>query len=112
MTSTMTMTEGIPKQPDISYHPDEAKYRARSVRRLAENPDLLNVPLPDGFPGRVDGPIVWEGADWTNEDQWVYNLSTTELEEIDTALAHFKSLLSDDIHAISRHSRTDLPIQV
>jgi hypothetical protein len=28
------------QQPDIEYHPDEAKYHARSARLLAENPDL------------------------------------------------------------------------
>jgi hypothetical protein len=82
------------KQPDIEYHPDEAKYRARRTRRFAENPDLANAPLPDGFPKKVEGPIVWEGDDWTDEEQWVYNLSNTELKEISNALTHFKSLSS------------------
>jgi hypothetical protein len=82
------------KQPDIEYHPDEAKYRARTTRRLTDNPDLANVPLPDGFPQKVEGPIVWEGKDWTGEEQWVYDLSDAELEEISNALTHFKSLSS------------------
>ena len=82
------------RQPDIGYHPNEANYRARTARRFAENPDLAKVSLPDGFPKKVEGPIVWEGNDWTGEEQWVYNLSETELKEISNALTHFKSLCS------------------
>ncbi|KAK0474936.1 hypothetical protein IW261DRAFT_535872 [Armillaria novae-zelandiae] len=78
------------KQPDILYHPDEAKYLARTARRLAEDPSLPDVPLPDGFPPRVEGPIVWDGGDWASEDQWVYRLGGAELKEIDAALEHFK----------------------
>lgn len=82
-------------QPDIEYDPDEAKYRARVARNLAEDPDRVNVALPDGFPKRVDGPIVWAGSDWKSEDQWVYNLSSAQLDEIHAALEHFKSIPLD-----------------
>lgn len=85
------------KQPDISYHPDEAKYLARAARRLAEDPALPDVPLPDGFPPRVEGPIVWDGGDWTSE-QWVYQLNGAELNEIDAALDHFKGPLGSIKH--------------
>ncbi|KAL0947545.1 hypothetical protein HGRIS_013641 [Hohenbuehelia grisea] len=88
----MTVTSPVPRQPDIEYHPDEEKYHARTARRLAENPSLPLVPLPEGFPAKVEGPNVWEGKDWTSEDQWVYKLSDAELVEIDAALAHFKGL--------------------
>ncbi|KAJ7491180.1 hypothetical protein FB451DRAFT_633633 [Mycena latifolia] len=94
-TETMTVTTSVaegPKQPDISYHPDEAKFRARTARRLAEDPMLPQRPLPEGFPPSVEGPGVWEGKDWTDESQWVYTLTETHLEEIDQALAHFESL--------------------
>lgn len=93
-TETITATApatGAPKQPDISYHPDEAKFRARTARRLAEDPTLPQKPLPPNFPPSVEGPNVWEGKDWTDESQWVYNLSEAQLEEIDHALAHFES---------------------
>lgn len=92
MTETPTATTNgtHPKQPDIEYHPDEAKFRARTARRLAEDPTLPSQPLPEGYPTKVEGPIVWEGKDWTSEEQWVYQLSTSELEEIDNAVAHFK----------------------
>ncbi|KAM6495155.1 hypothetical protein JOM56_009778 [Amanita muscaria] len=79
-------------QPDIEYHPDEIKYRARTARRLEDDPSLPFTPLPDGFPKRVEGPIVWEGKDWKSEDQWVYVLSPTELNEIDDAVRYFKKL--------------------
>ncbi|KDQ08465.1 hypothetical protein BOTBODRAFT_179821 [Botryobasidium botryosum FD-172 SS1] len=81
-----------PKQPDISYHPDEKKFKERTVRRLAEDPSLPQAPLPAGFPTKICGPIVWEGKDWKDEKQWVYQLNPTELEEIDGALAYFKGL--------------------
>ncbi|KAJ7778639.1 hypothetical protein DFH07DRAFT_901329 [Mycena maculata] len=86
------MTFSWPKQPDISYHPDEAKFRARTARRLAEDPTLPQRPLPAGFPPSTEGPIVWEGKDWTDESQWVYNLTDEHLQEIDRALVHFESL--------------------
>ncbi|KAJ8488392.1 hypothetical protein ONZ45_g13972 [Pleurotus djamor] len=85
-------TNDLAQQPDIDYHPDEAKYKARTARRLAENPDLPKQPLPAGYPAKVEGPIVWEGKDWTSEAQWVYQLSPSQLEEIDSALRHFKGL--------------------
>lgn len=90
-TETETITSNN-QQPDISYHPDEAKYRARTAQRLSQDPTLPQAALPDGFPSKVEGPIVWEGKDWNNEDQWVYKLSPADLQEIDDALAHFRSL--------------------
>lgn len=92
MSYTTTTTETLlqSKQPDIQYHPDQAKFQARTARRLAENPNLAQTSLPAGFPLKVEGPIVWEGKDWTSEDQWVYKLSAAELQEINDALAHFK----------------------
>ncbi|CAA7265330.1 unnamed protein product [Cyclocybe aegerita] len=94
MSASVPTTDSIPtaRQPDIEYHPNYDKYLQRTARRLAENPDLPNTPLPPGFPARVDGPIVWEGKDWTSEKQWVYVLSEEELKEIDGGLAHFKGL--------------------
>lgn len=79
-------------QPDIAYHPDEAKWRARTARRLTEDPTLPTQPLPEGFPQQVDSPIVWEGKDFIDEDQWIVNLTENQLHEIDGALRHFQSL--------------------
>lgn len=81
-----------PSQPDIAYHPDRAKWQARTNRRLRENPSLPTSPLPDGFPKKLNSPLVWEGKDWHDEKQWVYDLSEAELKEIDDAMQHFYGL--------------------
>jgi hypothetical protein len=65
MSVTATQTE-----PDISYHPNLEK-------------------LPRGFPEQLTGPIVWEGEDFENEDDWTLALNAEQLEEIHGALEHF-----------------------
>ncbi|KAF8636290.1 hypothetical protein AX17_003657 [Amanita inopinata Kibby_2008] len=85
-------TTEVTQQPDIGYQPDEAKWRARTARRLAEDPSLPTSPLPEGFPRQVDSPLVWEGKDFTDEKEWVYQLSADQLVEIDNAVKHFHSL--------------------
>jgi len=81
-----------PKQPDISYHPDEANYKARTARRLAQDPTLPQRSLPEGFPKKLESPLVWEGKDWTDPAQWEFTLSEAHLKEIDDAVKHFKGL--------------------
>ena len=84
------MSAVLLKQPDIEYHPDEAKYRERTTRRLKADPSLPKTPLPDTFPKQVSGPIVWKGSDWTSKDQWVYHLSPEGLDGIHEGMKHFK----------------------
>ncbi|KAF8954539.1 hypothetical protein BDZ97DRAFT_1864586 [Flammula alnicola] len=67
------------KQPDIIYHPDEAKWKARTARRLAEDPTLPRISSRLG------------GKDWTSPQ---YELSAEQLKEIDDALKYFKGTLS------------------
>lgn len=86
------MPVSVAVQPDIQYHPDPVKYKALTARRLEQDPGLLQMSLPPGFPAKVEGPIVWEGKDWINEDQWVYKLNEEEIQEIEGAVAHFESL--------------------
>ncbi|KAF8995161.1 taurine catabolism dioxygenase TauD [Cyathus striatus] len=83
------------KQPDITYHPDRAKWHARTARRLSEDSSLLQKPLPNGFPKKLESPLVWEGKDWKDEPQWVYQLTEEQLKEIDDAVKHFHGL---DLH--------------
>ncbi|KAG6829270.1 hypothetical protein H0H92_005090 [Tricholoma furcatifolium] len=94
------------RQPDIEYHPNEAKYKARTARRLAEDPTLPNTPLPEGFPEKVESPLVWQGSDWKGEKEWVYELNSDQLKEIDDALKHFRSLDKPLGHI----SRTTFPL--
>jgi len=79
-------------QPDIEYHPNEEKWKARTARRLEEDPSLPNSPLPEGFPAKLTSPLVWQGSDWKNESEWVYDLTPEHLEEIDQAVNHFHGL--------------------
>jgi hypothetical protein len=90
VTAATLSTEHTRVQPDISYAPDRERWSTRTAQRLAEDPTLLSIPLPEGFPRKlIDSPLVWEGKDWKNESQWVYNLSPAELKEIDEAVRHF-----------------------
>lgn len=81
-------------QPDISYAPDRERWTTRTAQRLAEDPTLLSIQLPEGFPRKLDSALVWEGKDWKNESQWVYNLSPADLKEIDEAVRHFHGRLT------------------
>ncbi|RAR15140.1 hypothetical protein DDE83_001578 [Stemphylium lycopersici] len=79
-----------PGQPDISYHPDWSKYKARVARRT-QTENLPNN-LPKGFPERVKGDLVWEGENLAQKYEWAYVLSADQQKEIDNAATHFKSL--------------------
>ena len=76
-------------QPDITYHPNRQQWQHRTEGRLVEDPSLPLTPLPDGYPKKLSSPLVWEGKDWQNEEQWVYSLTPMHLEEIDAAVTHF-----------------------
>lgn len=86
--STQTITE--PTQPDIEYHPDFAKYQARTQRR--KETESLQTTLPEGFPRALDSPLVWDGKDVEQRTDWIYQLSEVQLDEIDSALKSFKGL--------------------
>lgn len=77
--------------PDVTYQPDYEKWRARTARRLKEDPNLPNMPLPEGFPTQLESPLVWDATDYTDESQWVYQLSDVHLREIDDAVKYFNS---------------------
>lgn len=88
----MSVVETITKpiQPDIEYHPHYAKYQARSRRR--KETEKLQTNLPAGFPQQLVSPLVWEGKDIEKRSDWLYHLSDAQLDEIDSALNHFKGM--------------------
>lgn len=88
MSTTQIITQ--PTQPDIEYHPDFAKYQGRTQRR--KETDTLQTTLPEGFPQKLDSPLVWDGKDVEQRDDWIYQLSDDQLNEIDSALKSFKGL--------------------
>ncbi|OOF93408.1 hypothetical protein ASPCADRAFT_53110 [Aspergillus carbonarius ITEM 5010] len=79
----------VPIQPDIQYHPDYAKYTARTQHRIAT--ETLPTTLPLGFPSHLDSPLVWEGSEIEQRDDWIYRINDAQLDEIDQALKNFKS---------------------
>jgi hypothetical protein len=96
ITSTTLAVTGPPGQPDISYHPVYEKWQARTARRLQEEGDKLPKTLPEGFPEKVTGDLVWEGETIADTYSWTYVLSPEQLAEIDHALVHFKGEKSSD----------------
>lgn len=86
MSATETITR--PSQPDIQYHPDWVKYQARSRQR--KETESLQTSLPAEFPQKLVSPLVWEGKDIAKRDDWIYQLSGDQLDEIDAALKSFK----------------------
>ncbi|KAJ8117964.1 hypothetical protein OPT61_g960 [Boeremia exigua] len=80
----------VAKQPDIGYTPDHAKYLARVQRRLKT--DDLDKTLPPGFPQELKSDLVWDNTDIADRFDWTYELTTANLEEIEKALKHFRSL--------------------
>ena len=84
------MAIAVAQQPDIGYTPDHDKYLARVPRRLkSEN---LEKTLPSGFPTELESDLVWDQTDIAERFNWTYELTTTDLDEIEEALDHFKSL--------------------
>ncbi|KAI8954647.1 TfdA family taurine catabolism dioxygenase TauD [Xylaria longipes] len=90
ITSTILEALAPPGQPDISYHPDFEKWQARVARRLQGG--KLPTSLPEGFPEKLTGDLVWEGQTVADTYNWTYVLSSEHLAEIDRAVAHFKGL--------------------
>ncbi|KAI1385396.1 Clavaminate synthase-like protein [Hypoxylon trugodes] len=79
-----------PGQPDISYAPDFEKYQVRREKRIKAGG--LQKLLPEGLPGQLRGKLVWEGDTLAETYNWTYVLTPSQLEEIESAVKHFKSL--------------------
>ncbi|KAF9477034.1 hypothetical protein BDN70DRAFT_934573 [Pholiota conissans] len=80
------------KQPEIGYQPNEIQWKVRAAKRLGEDPALPRTPLPEGFPAKLESPLVWEGKNWKDPKEWEYELSADHLKEIDDAVKHFNGL--------------------
>ncbi len=87
-TAQVVMPRGPPGKPDIDYAPDIDKYLARTRRRLAT--ERLERVLPEDFPQRLESDLVWDGSDIADRYNWVYELTQSDIDEIEAALKHFK----------------------
>ena len=92
MATAQVLRPGPAGQPDIDYAPNFDKYTART-RRRAETENLQKS-LPSGFPQHLESKLVWDGTDIASKYNWIYELSSEEVEEIEVALTHFKCMHS------------------
>jgi hypothetical protein len=58
-------------------------------------------------PGTLEGSAAWYGCDYQHRTDWIYQLSTVEIEEIDAAVGAAKTV-GRDIIGVSRDN-FDLP---
>lgn len=77
------------KYADIGYDIDEGKYKVLAATRVAAGG--LEREVPPQWPRRVEGAMCWNPEDIVEED-YVYNLTESDKEEIKAALSHFKGL--------------------
>ena len=80
-----------PKLGRIGYVPDVELYEARlrsSTKRLRESGDVGT--LPKGWPVVLQGPMAWSGSEIQKNNQWIYDLSSTDIAEILSGLEHCK----------------------
>ncbi|KAJ5126733.1 hypothetical protein N7448_007512 [Penicillium atrosanguineum] len=87
MSAVQSIT--VPAQPDIQYHPEFERYKERTRRR--KETETLQDTVPVGFPQKLTSPLVWEGKEIEKRDDWVYQLSDAQLDEIDKGLQIFKA---------------------
>ncbi|KAK4501968.1 hypothetical protein PRZ48_007778 [Zasmidium cellare] len=93
MATAQVVRSGPIGQPDIDYAPNLDKYLARVSRR--KETEKLENELPAGFPRELKSDLVWDGKDIGEKYEFTYELSGSEVEEIETALGYFKSLGKD-----------------
>ncbi|KAF2456095.1 hypothetical protein BDY21DRAFT_288209 [Lineolata rhizophorae] len=76
--------------PDIQWDPSREMYRARA-EALADLKLPREAAVPDGFPDRVRAAWAWDGADFAGDD-YVVRLGRADVDEVERALAYYKSL--------------------
>jgi hypothetical protein len=79
-------TTGFHQTADINWTPDFKGFKQRTAA-------LLHTPreqtLPEGWPQKLPGPLAWRASDLDPHD-FMVQLDTNEVKEIETALSHFK----------------------
>ena len=84
-----TVAELFDQGPDIDWIPSFETYQRR-VETLARRQPYRENDVPVGFPRRVDGERSWTGSGLHCEEDYVTNLSETDIDEVLQALLHFK----------------------
>lgn len=80
------------QQPDIGWHPNYSNYCDRVKRNKLRRGSAPLVQLPFGYPREVESPLVWSGPGLRQkgEDKFIFNLTSDEISEAETALNFFK----------------------
>lgn len=85
-----TFAAGPVGQPDIAYTPNWDTYQSRVERHVKD--EKRSQDLPQGFPTKLESDLVWDGQTVSDKYQWWYKLDEADIEEINHALKHFKSM--------------------
>ena len=48
------------------------------------------------FPLLINLPGTWDGSQFANESDYIYQLSALEIQEVKDALYHFKCMIQND----------------
>lgn len=76
------------KGPDIDWLPSFENYQERVANRLKHG--NLVKELPNGFPVSVQYPMRWTASELSSSE-YVYKLSSGDIDEIDDTLKTFRS---------------------
>jgi hypothetical protein len=75
--------------PDIQWNPSFATYQQR-VSALSKLRTDRPTSVPAGFPAKVDAPWMWDGSEFSDENEFVFHLGEEDIDEIEQALSSFK----------------------
>lgn len=105
ITQLETRLAGPPGQPEIGYTPDPVTYRLRVEKRQKE--EKLPTTVPAGFPEKLESPLVWDGATVSDTYKWSYELTESDIKEVDDALKSFQStfICSSNLKKVKKHSK-------
>ncbi|KAE9378478.1 Clavaminate synthase-like protein [Stipitochalara longipes BDJ] len=85
------------------------KSRTWGCRKMLIPPSTLHfIPASSelGWPQVLQGPLVWSGSELQTSDEWAYNFSEMEIEEIRSGLEYCKGLKLD----LSQVAKTTFPL--
>ncbi|KAG8622808.1 hypothetical protein KVT40_009319 [Elsinoe batatas] len=81
---------------EIGWVPDRHQYLRRGKRHFAAG--LAETTLPDGWPDKLAGPLVWDETGLEDFKQCTYTLNSQDVQEIRSATSGFKALQTDFFH--------------
>lgn len=76
-------------RPEIEWFPSYKVYKDRVDRLKILEPNRPTT-LPAGWPLQINSERAWSGSDFKSEDDYVFQFTPEDLNEIEAGLAHFK----------------------